>query len=592
MAILHGMTSPSRFLPLLIALTLATACTSGSKERPKDDEEEKRKAAAARKLLREDIKDRVEATTASLILTNANVITLDAAAPAAEAVAVAGDRFLFVGAAAEAMKLRTRQTAVVDLAGATVVPGFVDGHAHLASLGETLETVRLLDTTSWTQVVELTAARAKTTPKGDWIIGDGWDQNDWAGDKAFPVHDALSAAVPDHPVVLYRIDGHALIANAKALALAGITKETKDTAGGKVIRDKDGAATGVLVDDAMGLVTKLPPAPTVAQLKERILKGQAECLKHGLTGIHDAGVGETYLTAYEELAREGTLVLRVYVMLANDPALLEKRFAAKPVIGDRLTVRSVKLAADGALGSRGAALLAPYDDDKGNTGLLAMDASEIEAVTTKALEAGFQVGVHAIGDRANRAALNGFERARAAVPSATDPRLRIEHAQVVALEDIPRFAKLGVLASMQPTHATSDMPWAEARVGKTRAKGAYAWRSLRKAGVKLSLGSDFPVEGVPPLWGIHAAVTRTDKKGLPKGGWRAEEAMTALEALEGFTTGPAYAAFEEASRGTITAGKLADLVVLSGDPFTVPPGDLLSLRVRKTVVGGKLVYTE
>ena len=578
------MTRP--ILVLFAALGLAAACSSGNKD------DEKQKHAEARKLLREDIKDRVEKTTASVIFTNANVITMDGAVPVAEAVAIAGDKLLFVGSTAEALRHRTRQTEVVDLAGATVIPGMVDGHAHLASLGETLETVRLLDTTSFKQVVELTAARAKTTPKGEWIVGDGWDQNDWTGDKAFPVHDALSAAVPDHPVVLYRIDGHALIANARALALAGITKDTKDTAGGKVIRGKDGAATGVLVDDAMSLVTKLPPPATIAQLKARILAGQAECLKNGLTGIHDAGVGETYLAAYEELVREGTLVLRVYVMLGNDPALLEKRFAAKPVIGDRLTVRSVKLAADGALGSRGAALLEPYDDDKGNTGLLAMDASEIEAITTKALQAGFQVGIHAIGDRANRAALNGFERARAAVPSATDPRLRIEHAQVVALEDIPRFAKLGIIASMQPTHATSDMPWAEARVGKTRAKGAYAWRTFLKAGTRLSFGSDFPVEGVPPIWGIHAAVNRTDRKGSPKGGWRVEEKLTAHEALEGFTTGPAYAAFEEASRGTLTAGKLADLVVLSGDPVTVPPGDILSIRVKRTVVGGKTVFSE
>jgi predicted amidohydrolase YtcJ len=473
-----------------------------------------------------------------------------------------------------------------------VIPGMVDGHAHLAGLGESLETVRLTDTTSWKQVVDLTAERAKATPQGEWITGDGWDQNDWAGDKAFPVHAALSAAVPDHPVILYRIDGHAAVVNAKALALAGVTKDTKDPQGGKVLHAKDGSPTGVLVDDAMDLVSALVPAATVAQVKDRVLKAQAECLKSGLTGMHDAGVGETGLAAYEELEREGKLVLRVYVMLANDPKLLEKRFAAKPVIGDRLTVRSVKLQADGALGSRGAALLAPYDDDKANTGLLRMDASEIEAITTKALEAGFQVGVHAIGDRANRAALNGFERARAAVPSATDPRLRIEHAQVLAPDDLPRFAKLGVIASMQPTHATSDMPWAEARIGKERAKGAYAWRTLQKSGAKLSFGSDFPVEGVAPLWGIHAAVTRSDRKGTPKGGWRPEEKLTAKEALEGFTIGPAYAAFEEASRGTIEAGKLADLVVLSGDPLTVPPEQIPSLKIVKTIVGGKIVFGE
>lgn len=589
--------APSRipFQALFVLATLA-GCTSASPRESKadsvKDEVEKREAAGARRGQREQIRERAGEGSADLILTNANVVTLEQGeAPKAEAIAIDGDRIVFVGLTADAMKLRARQTEVVDLGGATVIPGLVDGHAHLASLGETLETVRLTGTTSWKQVVGLAAERAKTSPKGEWIIGDGWDQNDWTGDKAFPTHTALSAAVPGHPVLLYRVDGHAAVANAKALSLAGIGKDTKDPKGGKVLRGKDGTPTGVLVDEAMGLVSKLVPSPTIAQIKERVLNAQAEALKNGLTGIHDAGVGADGLVAYEELEREGKLVLRVYVMLASDPELLEKRFAAKPVIGDRLTVRSVKLFADGALGSRGAALLAPYDDDAGNTGLLRLDASEIESITTRALTAGFQVGVHAIGDRANRAALNGYERARAAVPAATDPRLRIEHAQVLAAEDIPRFAKLGVIASMQPTHATSDMPWAEARIGKERAKGAYAWRALKKSGAKLSFGSDFPVEGVAPLWGIHAAVTRSDRKGSPKGGWRPEEKLTAREALEGFTLGPAYASFEEASRGTIEKGKLADLVVLSGDPLTVPPEQIPSLEVRKTIIGGKVVFT-
>jgi hypothetical protein len=280
------------------------------------------------------------------------------------------------------------------------------------------------------------------------------------------------------------------------------------------------------------------------------------------------------------------------MLAGDDEALLEKRFAAKPVIGDRLTIRSVKLAADGALGSRGAALLAPYDDDKGNSGLLRLDASQIEVLTKRALEAGFQVNVHAIGDRANRATLNGFERAMAAVPDAKEPRLRIEHVQVISPEDLPRLAKLGVIASMQPTHATSDMPWAEARIGKERAKGAYAWRSLKKSGARLAFGSDFPVEGVPPIWGIYSAVTRQDKKGSPAGGWRSEETLTPLEAIDAFTLGNAYASFEESSRGTITAGKLADFTVLSKDPTAVPAAEILGITVTKTVVGGKVVFGE
>lgn len=571
-----------------VAVALLAGCSTGKGDSAK---EEKRERAQARRDMREEAK---AVDVATLILTNANVVTLDPKKPSAQAIAIGGDRILAVGSAEEIASVRTsRGTEVIDLAGATVIPGMIDAHAHIASLGETLETVRLYDTPSWERVIALTKERAAKTPKGEWIVGDGWDQNDWSGAKTFPVHDALSAAVPDHPVFLQRVDGHAAIANAKALAVAKIGKETKDPPGGKILRGKDGAATGVLVDEAMQLVAKHVPAPTQAQLEERILKAQAEILKNGLVGVHDAGVNEAGLAAYEKLEKEGKLVLRVYAMLDGaDPELLEKRFAAKPVVGDRLTVRSVKLYADGALGSRGAALLAPYADEPKNDGLLIMDAAKLEAITRDALAAGFQVSVHAIGDRGNREALDAYERALAAVPETKDARLRIEHAQVLAPEDIPRFAKLGVIASMQPTHATSDMPWAEARLGKERVKGAYAWRSLKKAGARLAFGSDFPVEGVPPLWGLHAAVTRQDRRSAPAGGWQPQERLEAREALEGFTTGAAFAAFEESSRGSIEAGKLADLVVLSGDPLAVKPEEIPSLRVRKTIVGGKVAFTE
>ena len=526
---------------------------------------------------------------ADLLVTGANVITVDPAQPRAEAVAVRDGRIVFVGTAKEAAALKGPSTNVLNVKGATVVPGLVDAHAHLASLGESLESLRFQETTSWQQVVDATAARAKKAKKGSWILGEGWDQNDWT-EKAFPTHAKLTAATPDHPVFLSRIDGHAAIVNAKTLALAGIGKDTADPPGGRIERGADGVPTGDLSDDAMDLVTKHIPSPSLAEVKAHVLRAQAECFRHGLTGMHDAGVGALGLQAYEELLRENKLDLRVYAMLSHSDELLEKRFAAGPVVGDRLTVRSVKVYADGALGSRGAALLAPYADDAGNSGLLRLDADGIQRVTEKALKAGFQVNVHAIGDRGNRAALDGFEKARYAVPEAADPRLRIEHAQVVALDDIPRFAKLGVIASMQPTHATSDMYWAEARVGPERVKGAYAWRRLLDAGARLAGGSDFPVEGVPPLWGIYAAVTRQDHKGWPDGGWRPEERLTAMEALQAFTLGAAYAAFEEKDAGSITVGKRGDLTILSKDVTAIPPREILATEVVATVVGGKVVY--
>lgn len=536
-------------------------------------------------------------SAAELLLVNGNVVTLDEKAPRAEAVAIAKGKILFVGSRAGAEKTKGPATKVVDLGGATVVPGLVDAHAHLESLGFDLQELRLSEEKSFESVVERVSGHAKTAKPGTWVSGSGWDQNDWIAQEGFvggfPTNDALSKAVPDRPVALSRVDGHALLVNAKALELARIGKDTPDPVGGKIVRGPDGAATGVLVDNAMDLVSKLIPSPTVAESKAAILRAQAECFRLGLTGLHDMGVGARELQAYEELLAEKKLKLRVYAMLqGSDAALVKKRLAAKPVIAKDgvLTVRGIKYFADGALGSRGATLLADYSDDPGNKGLPTAIEAELVALTKSALAAGFQVCVHAIGDAANRTVLNAYEKALKATPKSKDARLRIEHAQVIALEDIPRFAKLGVVASMQPTHATSDMPWAEKRVGPERIAGAYAWRKLLASGARIAAGSDFPVEGVSPLWGYYAAVTRQDHAGLPAGGWRPEEVMTREEALRAFTVEAAWTGFEEKSRGTIAAGKLADLTVLDRDLLTVPAAEILKTQVRMTVVGGAVVY--
>ncbi len=533
-----------------------------------------------------------QADQADLVLRGGKIITVDAKNSRAEAVAVKGDKIIYVGAERGAAAFVGEKTKVYDLKGATVVPGLIDSHGHLLGLGQSLRQLNLVGTISYEQIVEMVAKRARETPRGQWILGRGWDQNDWP-EKSFPTHHKLSEVSPDHPVLLERIDGHASLANKKALEIAGVNRNTPDPPGGKIHRDKTGEPTGVLIDTAQNLVERHVPEPPPAEVKEMLLEAQRECLRHGLTGVHDAGAGRRTLEAFKELAREGKLKLRVYAMLAGrDGKLLEEYFSRGPEIGiggNRLTIRSIKLVADGALGSRGAALFSDYSDDPGNKGLLIMSEEEIYSITKRALETGFQVCTHAIGDRANHIVLNAYERALEAVPAARDPRLRIEHAQVISLKDIGRFARLNVIASMQQTHATSDMYWAEARVGPERAKGAYAWRRLLESGARIAGGSDFPVEGVSPLWGLYAAITRQDHKAWPKEGWYLDQRMTREEALRSFTIEAAYAAFEEKTKGSIEVGKLADMVILSKDIMTVPPAELLKTEVVATIVGGAVV---
>ncbi|MGH7752389.1 MAG: amidohydrolase, partial [Gemmatimonadales bacterium] len=433
--------------------------------------------------------------------------------------------------------------------------------------------------------------RTRTARPGEGITGRGWDQNDWP-DTRFPAHQALSQAVPNNPVYLTRVDGHAALVNAKALELAQVTAATTDPDGGRIIRDSAGNPGGVLVDRAMGLVGRVIPSPSKAELRDRTIAAITEANRWGLTGIHDAGVGPEGIEVYEELAREGRYSLRNYVMIRADDEVLERFFQLGPrsgLHGGRLWIRSVKISADGALGSRGAALLEPYSDDPGNTGLLTTPPERIRRVAVRCLQSGFQLNVHAIGDRANRVVLDQFEAALREIPVG-DHRFRVEHAQILHYQDIPRFAELDVIPSMQGSHQTSDMYWVPNRLGWARSVGSYAWRSLLNTGVVIPNGSDFPVEAVNPLISFKAFVTRQDADRFPAGGWFPAQRTTREEALLSMTLWPAYAAFMEAETGSLTAGKVADFVVLDQDIMTVGPDDILKTNVLLTVLGGRVVY--
>ena len=530
-------------------------------------------------------------TVADLVVTNGRIYTADAARPVVDAMAIRGGRVVFVGDRAGAKALTGAATQVLDLDGQTVIPGMTDAHAHVLGLGQSLRNVDLVGTTSYDAVIARVVERAMQTPKGEWIIGRGWDQNDW-GDTRWPSHEALSRAVPDHPVYLERVDGHAAVVNALAMQRAGLTRATKDPSGGQIIRDARGEPIGVLVDNAQSLVERSIPAATRAQVKGMIAAAITEMHRWGLTGVHDAGASAQTLELYEEIGREGALDMRLYAMISDHAPTLEAWFRRGPQSGlfdGRLWVRSIKLYQDGALGSRGAALLEPYSDDASTSGLLVSAPAHIREVADRALVAGFQVNTHAIGDRGNRLVLDAYQAALAARPTA-DHRFRVEHAQILHSDDIPRFAALGVIPSMQASHQTSDMYWAGNRLGETRLRGAYAWRSLLETGTIIPNGSDFPVEYVDPLISFKASVSRQDAKGWPVGGWFPEQRMTREEALKSMTIWPAYAAFQERELGSLTPGKHADFVVLDQDLLRIPDAMLSQVRVRSTWFAGRKVY--
>jgi hypothetical protein len=535
---------------------------------------------------------RAPTESATLIIHNARVHTVHPAQPTAEAVAVRGDRIALVGSSEAALVLRGAETRVIDARGATLVPGLQDAHGHFTGLGASLQVLPLRGTTSYEQIVEMVRARAATARPGEWIQGRGWDQNDWQVND-WPHHQKLTDAAPENPVYLTRVDGHAALVNKPALDAAGVTRDTPDPPGGRIIRDAAGQPGGVLIDAARGLVASRIPEVTDAQLEEQILLADAEARRLGLTMVHDAGVTPRTVEAYTRLIDAGTLKTRLYVMLRGPLSMLEPEFEKGPLIDGRhrLSVRAIKIGADGALGSRGAALFDPYDDEPGTRGFMTTPPDEIHAQTVAASRAGFQTSIHAIGDRANRVVMDVFERVQREVPGSRDLRMRNEHAQILDAAEIPRFAALNVIASMQATHATSDMPWVSARIGPERTEeGAYVWGRLLASGVVLANGSDFPVEEPNPMLGFYAAVTRQDPAGHPPGGWMPDERLTREETLKSFTWGAAYAAHAEKDLGSLEVGKLADMVLLDTDVMTVDAKQILSTRPTLTVIGGDVVY--
>lgn len=526
---------------------------------------------------------------ADLIVTGATVHTVDDALGSVNAFAVRGGRFVFVGDGAQAMRLRGDGTQLLDLSGATVLPGLIDAHLHLTDIGLALHEVNLDGASSLDEVIRRTVAFAKTSSDG-WILGEGWDQNLWP-QPIFPTHAALSAAITDRPVALDRVDGHAIFVNAKAMQIAGITKATADPPGGRIVRGADGEPTGVFVDNAARLVYRVIPPPTHQQLRRAALAAAAECHRWGVTAIGEARTSAADLTVYRELAASGELALRNYTRLEDDEALLKEQLAAGPVSAEydgHLWIRGIKLFADGALGSRGAALLAPYSDDPGNSGLLRTTQAHIEEVAERALRAGFQMSVHAIGDRANRMVLDAYEEALSRVP-VHDHRFRIEHVQVIAPQDLPRISQLQLIASMQTTHATSDMAWAQDRLGPERVKGAYAWRSILERGTILANGTDAPVEPVNSLRTFHAAIARQNERNQPPGGWYPDQRMTRDEALRSMTIWAARANFQETLIGSISPGKYADFVVMDRDWMTVPAEEIMGTSIVATYFSGNKV---
>jgi predicted amidohydrolase YtcJ len=523
------------------------------------------------------------------VLTAGRIHSMDPANPTATAMAWDDSgRLLALGDRATVLD-RYPDARRIDVDGATVIPGLIDAHAHVTSLGLALMRADLVGTANKTEVIARLRDFERNLPPGAWLLGHGWDQNDWP-EKAYPTAADLDAAFPERSVWLERIDGHAGWANSAAMHAV-----TRDLAGdwqpdgGRILR-AGGKPTGVFIDTAVALVEGTVPPPDAATRAEAVTRALAATAAVGITGVHDMGVSLEDLGLYQQFADAGRLSMRVTAYADGNGAALAALCKNGPYAhgSGRLRMSGVKLFADGALGSRGAALLADYHDEPGQRGLLVTAPAALEAAMVKARDCGVQVATHAIGDRGNRIVLDAY--AHVLGGNAAARRWRIEHAQIVSLEDIPRFAKQGVIASMQPTHATSDGPWVETRVGTEGLPGAYAWRRFLDAGTKLAFGSDFPVESVDPRLGLYAAITREDLAGKPPGGWLPDQKLSAAEALRGFTSDAAFAGFAESEVGRLAPGLRADFVVLEGDPLAVPPRAIPDLRVHSTWLDGKPVY--
>ncbi len=541
---------------------------------------------------------------ADLVLMNGKIVTVDDAKPEVQALAVSGDRIIAVGSDEEIKPYITQTTEVINLEGKLAIPGFIDAHGHFTSLGRSKMVLNFMEVKNWDEVVAMTKEAVKKTKPGEWIFGRGWHQEKW--DKTpepnvdgLPFHHALSKVSPDNPVLFSHASGHASFANAKAMELAGVTKDTQDPPGGEIVKDSEGNPIGAFRETAQRLLrsasshyleSRSPEEIGAEQIRGIELAVQ-ECLSHGVTSFHDAGSSLETIDLFKKLADEGKLGIRLWVMIRDSNERLRERLSEYKIIGmgnDHLTVRAIKRSLDGALGPHGAWLLKPYEDLPSSTGLNTSTVESVRETARLAIENDFQLCVHAIGDRANQETLNIFEEAFKAHPGKKDLRWRDEHSQHLHPDDIPRFGQLGVIASMQGIHCTSDAPYVIKRLGKKRAEeGAYVWQKLMKSGAIICNGTDVPVEYIDPIACFHATVTRKLKDGII---FYPDQRMSREEALRSYTLNCAYAAFQEDILGSLTPGKLADITVLSKDIMTVPDDEILNAEVVYTIVGGKVLY--
>ena len=554
-----------------------------------------------------------ESKPADLILVNARVYTMDWDDPApdgtlstdaphderqwhpdAEAIVVTGGEITFVGGTTDARKYQAESTRLVDLAGATVLPGLVDSHTHVFELGAALERIDLIDIATEEEAIALVVERAKTVPKGEWIVGRGWDEGAWA--NRYPDKALLTQAVPEHPVFLDSLHSFGGWANQMALDMAGITAQTEVPVGGEMRLGSDGQPNGLFLNNGVNLLRDAIPAPSREGYTNRLLAGLNQMATDGYVTVHDAGLDSLQMSILEELEADGRLPIRVYAMISLRDEELMHRWIEKGPDQDSdsmLVTRAVKAYYDGALGSRGARLLYDYSDKEGHRGVSGDDYGFNEELNAQAMKKGFQIGIHAIGDAGNREALNIFESVFKEDSSTARNRHRIEHAQVMHPDDLPRLGQLGIIASMEPPHAMEDKTWAEDRLGAERILGAYAWRSLRETNAALTFNSDNPGSDHNIFYGLHSAITRRDKNQEPEGGWYVEQAMNADEAVRGYTSWSAYASFREDETGIIKKGRWADLTVMDADPFLLSEehaGDILNGRILMTIVDGNVVY--
>ncbi len=542
---------------------------------------------------------------ATLVLRNGKVVTVDDKVPEAQAIAIRGDRIAAIGSNTEIQRYIGPGTKVIDLAGQLAIPGLIESHGHFMGFGQSKMTLDLMDVKDWNEIVSMVAVAAKQAKPGEWILGRGWHQEKWSSVpqpnvEGFPFHDALSKVSPNNPVLLTHASGHASFVNAAAMSAAGLTEKTPDPPGGEILKDKAGRPIGLLRETASGLVgraldawrAKKTPEERLADARRQIELATQASLEKGVTSFHDAGANFSTLDIYKQAAADGRLGVRLWVMIRDSNDNLRARLAQYKAVGlgnHHLTIAAIKVTADGALGSRGALMLAPYTDSPSSTGLATVPIESIADTAKIALDNSVQLCVHAIGDRANREVLNVYERTFAQYPGQKDLRWRIEHAQHIDPADIPRFGKLGVIAAMQGIHATSDAPYVLARLGPARAQGgAYVWQKLMLSGAIVANGTDVPVERIDPMASFHATVTRKTKDGTV---FYVDQKMTREQALKSYTWNGAFAAKEESLKGSLAVGKLADITVLSKDIMTVAEDEIPETRVVYTIVGGKVGYS-